>query len=320
MPRLQQDQIAFASLVRALGGELYDGGRRALAPAPGHSAADRSVSLLLREGRVVVHSFGGGDWREVLDDLRDRGWIDARNRLLDGGGSRSFPAAPPEATRAERITAARRLWDAGTPITSDSPASRHMTRRGVDPALDEMGALRAHAAAPAAVYRDRGPRRPALLAAVHAAEGDLVAVEITYLDRWGRRSTLARPSRKIVGVLPAGCAVRLSSAAPELVVGEGLFTTLSAMKRFGLPGWALLSTSNLRRWRPPAEVRSLLIAGDRGDDGERSAFALRAAVGARGVRADVALPPEGYGDWNDLDQEEDGRKGGVGRPVRRGGP
>ena len=41
-------------LARAFGGEAYDGGRRALIPAPGHGAADRSVSLRLAEGRVLA--------------------------------------------------------------------------------------------------------------------------------------------------------------------------------------------------------------------------------------------------------------------------
>ena len=53
-----------------------------------------------------------------------------------------------------------------------------------------------------------------------------------------------------------------------MLVGEGVFTTLSATERFGLPGWALLSTRNLRAWSPPEGVRSILIAADRGKDGE----------------------------------------------------
>ena len=127
-------------------------------------------------------------------------------------------------------------------------------------------------------------------------------------------------ARKAVGVLPPGCAVRFSAAAPDLLVAEGVFTTLSAMRRFQLPGWALLSTGNLRRWTPPEGVRRVLIAGDRGPDGERSAEALRLALCAAGVDATVRLPPPGFGDWNDLDQSEGGRKGGRGRPARGGGP
>ncbi|MDZ4375340.1 MAG: hypothetical protein U1C74_28490, partial [Phenylobacterium sp.] len=86
MPAPSRGAPSLLPLARAFGGDVYAGGRRALLPAPGHSCADRSVSLWLQAGRVVVHSFGAGDWREVLDDLRARGWIDTQNRLLHGGG------------------------------------------------------------------------------------------------------------------------------------------------------------------------------------------------------------------------------------------
>jgi len=39
--------MSLREIVRVLGGDLYDGGRRANVPAPKHSRADRSVSLLL---------------------------------------------------------------------------------------------------------------------------------------------------------------------------------------------------------------------------------------------------------------------------------
>jgi hypothetical protein len=308
-----------ARLARALGGEVYAGGRRATVPAPGHTAADRSVSLRVVGDRLLVHSFGAADWREVLDDLRARGWIDGENRLLDGGAPVAAQPAP-DPTGAERIAAAMRLWEEARPIRDRDPAARYARRRGVDLALDAAGALRSHALAPASVYRWRGPRRPALLAAVRDAGGALTAVEVTYLDAQGRRCALARPARKAVGVLPPGSAVRFTPAAAEMLVAEGIFTTLSAMRRFALPGWALLSTGNLRGWRAPEGVTRVLIAGDRGADGERSAFALRRALRSAGVAAEVALPPAGHGDWNDLDQEEAERKGRFGRPARRGGP
>ena len=140
--------------------------------------------------------------------------------------------------------------------------------------------------------------------AVRDVAGVLTAVEITYLDQLGRRSASAQPSRKIIGVLPAGCAVRLCPEAEAMVVGEGVFTVLSAMRRFALPGWALLSAGNLQRWRPPESVRRLLIAADRGAVGEQAATELHAAAKTAGLNASIALPPEGRGDWNDLDQEE----------------
>jgi putative DNA primase/helicase len=108
--------MSLRPIVQALGGDLYGGGRRANVPAPGHSAADRSVSLLWREGRVIVHSFGGADWREVLDDLRRRGLIGADNRL---GGSRTLEHGLPEISAADRLAAARRLWAAARPLDGE---------------------------------------------------------------------------------------------------------------------------------------------------------------------------------------------------------
>lgn len=311
MSSLAHTSTSLAALAAALGGETYAGGRSALVPAPGHSAQDRSVSLRLVDGRLLVHCFGGADWREVLDDLRNRGLIDADNRLTGAApGGRSGQPPAPEPSRAERIAAAAGLWAEGAEVTPGDPAGRYLARRGVAEVGAGVASLRAHGAAPAGVYRRRGPYRPALLAGVQDRVGALTAVEVTYLDNLGRRSRLARPPRKLVGALPPGSAVRLAPPAEAMLVGEGVFTTLSAMRRFDLPGWALLSTSNLRRWTPPAGVRRVLIAGDRGADGERSAGILQAVLRATGVVAEVALPPAGYGDWNDPDQEEVRRKGG----------
>ena len=61
--------MSLRPIVNAFGGDLYQGGARASVPAPGHSAEDRSVSLLLEGDRVVVHTFGDGDWKGVLDFL-----------------------------------------------------------------------------------------------------------------------------------------------------------------------------------------------------------------------------------------------------------
>jgi putative DNA primase/helicase len=150
-----------------------------------------------------------------------------------------------------------------------------------------------------AAYRQSGYRRPALLAGIQAADGRYTAVEVTYLAPNGRRADDLRLSRKTVGPFPGGCAVRLDPAAPEMLVAEGVFSTLSATERFALPGWALMSTRNLRVWTPPEGVRSVLIAGDRGKDGEASANRLKERLIEAGVAAAVALPPEPWGDWNE---------------------
>lgn len=310
--------MSLHAIVRALGGDLYDRGRRGNIPAPGHSRHDRSVSLLLEGDRVVVHTFGGGDWRDVLDHLRGLGLIDGANAPLSVGGA-ARRAAPAPATRLERRDAALRLWDAGRAIVG-TPSERYCRLRGVLGRLPGPEVLRHGAETPVSAYRRGGYARPALLAAIHTADGVLTAVEVTYLTPQGRRATDLRLGRKTVGVAPSGCAIRLDPVGERMLVAEGVFTTRSASEWFGLPGWALGSTRNLRVWRPPAGVRSVLIAADRGQDGEASAEMLRAGLARDGVAASVVLPPGSFGDWNEWAVAEglgpragEGREGGSGR-------
>ena len=304
--------MSLAPLVRLLGGELYDHGRRASVPGPGHSAHDRSVSLWLQDGRVVVHSFGRSTWREVLDDLRRRGLVDGSGRPASSVAvlGRCAPVRP---DAGERVRMARGLWDEAAPLTRQV-SLLHVRRRAIRRPGPVSPALRHHPGAPSAVYAGLGLRRPALLAAVSDRRGALCAVELTYLDPNGDPAHGVRIPRKVIGALPTACAVRLDPAAEELLVGEGVFTTLSASTRFALPGWALLSTRNLRTWSAPEGVRSVLIAADRGAEGERSAAMLAARLGAEGVRTRVALPPQPAGDWNDLDTQT-----GRSREERGGG-
>ena len=288
--------MSLRAIVRAVGGDLYDRGRRANIPAPGHSRQDRSVSLLERDGRVVVHTFGDSDWRTVRDDLRTRGLLTAETV----SAARSNPIDD-DAGRRRRRAVAQGLWDAGRPIAG-ALAERHCRLRGVEGPLPGGEALRHHGLAPLSAYRPGPATRPALLAGIRDPHGEVAGVEITYLGSGGQIAPGLRLARKTVGLVPPSSAVRLDPAAEAMLVAEGVFTTLSARRRFGLPAWALLSTSNLRSWRPPSGVTSILVAADRGADGEASARMLVRALIDLGLAAKLALPPEPFGDWNELDQ------------------
>lgn len=72
--------MSLRHIVKVLGGDLYDGGARANIPAPGHSVGDRSVSLLLKDGRVYVHTFSSQTPR--ADDPSSRRRCARRGRTL----------------------------------------------------------------------------------------------------------------------------------------------------------------------------------------------------------------------------------------------
>ncbi|MET3836208.1 hypothetical protein ABIB58_001549 [Brevundimonas sp. UYEF29] len=281
-------------IVAALGGDLYQSGLRANVPAPGHSQADRSVSLLLSQGRVIIHGFGAADWRAIRDHLRSSGFIDDTGRLTGAGRA---PVSAPAPDRRRRIETASRLWHDARPLSPSDPASLYLRRRAVhggDGALD----LRFHPAVPVSIYRPGGRTRPALVARIVAADGGLTAVEVTYLEPNGLGVVGLAVPRKTVGVVPPSAAVRLSPAAEEMLVGEGVVTTLSAIDRFRLPGWALMSANNLAAWTPPPDVRRVLVAADRGMVGEDAAARLSHRLRTLGIQVRVWCPNPPFEDWN----------------------
>jgi hypothetical protein len=293
--------MSLRPIVQALGGDLYDRGQRANIPAPGHSAADRSVSLLLKEGRIIVHTFGDGDWRAVLDHLRGEGLVDAHNAPTTLSQTRRASAAGNAGTTIERLNAARRIWEAGKAV-ADTLSERHCRLRAITRDLPGPQLLRHCGHAPVSAYAaESRHHRPALLVGVSDATGAFTAVELTYLAPNAHRAADLRLNRKTVGAVPAGAAVRIDEAAPEMLVAEGVFTTLSAGERFSLPAWSLMSTRNLRSWVAPPGVRSVLIAADRGLDGAASAQVLAARLQRQGVAARIEFPPEPFGDWNDVE-------------------
>lgn len=319
MTRIQDPSRSLRAIVVALGGELQPGGRSANVAAPGHSAADRSVSLLLDGDRLVIHGFGSTDWREVRAHLHGLGLIDAGGRLSGAAASTGSERAPPQKPPPlVRIAAAQALWAEALPPAEGDLCYRYFRLRGL-----RLGSapsdLRRHPAAPVSVFRPNSLTCPALVAAIRTPDGAISAVEIAYLDPDGRAARRLRLPRKTVGSAPPGVAVRLSPPQAGMVVGEGIVTTLSAMARFDLPGWALLSAGNLARWSAPPGVQRILIAGDRGRAGEAAASELRRRLRVAGLVAEVRTPPAPFGDWNEAAVAEgEEKEGRSGAPARRG--
>ncbi len=107
-----------------------------------------------------------------------------------------------------------------------------------------------------------------------------------------------------------------------MLIGEGVITTLSAIDRFRLPGWALMSANNLAAWTPPPELRRLLIAADRGAVGEGAAARLRDRLSAAGLEVRIAWPDPPFDDWNAVARSlaKEGSEGGGGRRSGGDGP
>jgi putative DNA primase/helicase len=109
----------------------------------------------------------------------------------------------------------------------------------------------------------------------------------------------AEPGKKMLGAV-AGGAVQLAPIGPDGHIGiaEGLETSLAVTQLFGVPCWASLSTSGMKLWNPPANVRRVTIFADAGEPGIAAANALADRLRAAGIECDIRVPMHGD-DFND---------------------
>lgn len=281
MPRLER-------IVSELGGLVYDAGRRALIPGPGHGAADRSVSLIeTDEGRILVHCFSpADDWRAVRDALRARGLLDASVDPSEQAVVRPTPDVLHEDKRAR----AERFWNESRALRF-TPALAYLQRRRIaDPASAE---LRFH---PRMTSIDDRMRRPALMAAIRDRDGALQGVQATLLTAYGAAKANVETPRRVIGKLVGG-AVRLTPIADILIIAEGVESALSASQGIDAPAWAALTAYNLSQFDPPAEVRLLIAAPDNDAAGLNALAVLRERLSHR-IEIEHAPPPAGLNDWN----------------------
>jgi phage/plasmid primase-like uncharacterized protein len=171
---------------------------------------------------------------------------------------------------------------------------------------------------PYAPHRDQRSY-PAMIAPVVNAAGDPVGVHLTYLAPGGNgkypfaAKSMQRECRGPIrggGVRPADVSRSVSSVnTPQLLVAEGIETTLSCMQLFGIPSWAALSAPGVAALELPPEIKSVVIACDN-DINNASHHAATAAYYrwvAERRAVQLIMPPMPGTDFNDVLTERGGR-------------
>jgi putative DNA primase/helicase len=248
----------------------------------GKGRGDHNPSLSISDGddgALLLFCFAGCTFEDIIDALDRRGLVENDRE-------------PQEARVAEvaHLPSAEALmiWRAAVPLTG-TIAAEYLDRRGI-------------AAQPASL-RCR-LERPALIAAVQAPDGKIIAIQQTRLTSQGEKI-----SRLTTGNLGAG-AVRLGPASEAIGLAEGVETALSAMEMTGIVTWASLGAHRLQKVVLPDCVKAVHIFVDNDEPGRTAA--RRAADVHTAMRRTVYLrsPPDQCGDWNDflnLIADRDGR-------------
>jgi putative DNA primase/helicase len=272
-------------IAEALGGAPGRAGWTCCCPAH----PDSTPSLLVgdRGGRVTVYCHAGCTRVAIIATLRQRGlWLRSRGRRnrLDADAPEPARKAPNDPLRP---------WRMARPIIRGSLLDVYFKTRAITLTDDETAALRF---APNLFHWPTKTWRPALVALVRLADGTELAGHQTFLAHDGHgKAAIARPRLFPAGSKPEGGGVWFGAIDPaqEFLVGEGIESTLSAMRLTrAAAGCAALSTRGIRRLILPAEVMRVRVFADRDakDQGFNAARVACARWRAEGREVRVTLP------------------------------
>ncbi|MGE3993213.1 DUF7146 domain-containing protein [Pseudorhodoplanes sp.] len=208
-------------------------------------------------------------------------------------------AKPPDTPeqKAEKQARALRLWGEAVPA-GGTIVERYLRSREL---LIVPDCLRFH---PKLYHFGAKAELPAMIAARCDVKGDVIAIHRTWLRGDGSGKAAVEPQRADLGPV-RGTAIRLSPVASEMLIGEGIETTLAAMRLSGKPGWAAGSAGMMKEMQLPPEVRVLRLLVDVNDEGagERETAEAKARFVSEGRTVIRVRPPHG-GDFNDTLMEE----------------
>lgn len=253
-----------AEIARALGGAKRNG-RGWVARCCCHE--DKSPSLSLGDGasRLLVHCFAGCDVRDILAELRRRGWIEDVRRN-SRRVRRARPAPIPKQTEPDRSSHfAGTIWrEAVDP--RGTFAEKYLNGRGLKLDDDLCGALRFHGRCPFGKGEDGATIYvPALIAAFRPFRNDDESAPPAAIHRIALNPDGSRIAKMMLGPV-GGCAVKLDPddvVEHGLGICEGIETGLAIRATGWRPVWALGSAGAIRTLAPIPGIEALTIFADR---------------------------------------------------------
>jgi putative DNA primase/helicase len=281
------------TIANALGGDVI--GRDSVsAPGPGHSRADRSLSIKL-DSRApdgfVVFSHAGDDPMACRDYVRERLGLGPWQRGKGRRTSLNVIDPGPDPDQEKRRAWALQIWsESRNPIGS---IVEHYLRehRGLELSADIVGnVIRYHGA----LFFDHGSRLPGMVCLLRdIATDEPSGIHRTFLDR----KTAEKIDRKMLGIAK-NAAIKLDPIGSSLTIGEGVETVLSGRMAGFCPAWALGSSGAVRGFPVLKGLTEITILEENDPTSQRDVETCGRRYVAAGKPVNIVTPDIGN-DLND---------------------
>ncbi len=287
-------------ITQSLGGSWH--GRYGLVPGPGHSQNDRSLQITDgANGRIIVNSFAGDDWRQC------RAYIASLGFKIDGNRDCKYrhDVIDRNRTKAEdkkKSEYALKIY-AQCQSAAGSPVEIYLHSRGV--ALPADAPIFYHPACP-----NKKMRLPAMVCPITNIDTqEVIGLHRTFIrpDGSGKADIPKKDQKKMLGFSKGGV-IRLSPqehVTNGLGITEGIEDGLSILGIGWSPVWVALNSKGIEKIPVIAGVDSLTIFADHDTpkkDGSRpgqdSALKCARRWSQAGREVTIYTPNKRGADWN----------------------
>lgn len=287
------------SIARSLGKPSRNG-RGWVCRCPAHDDHAPSFSIRLGEhNNLLIFCHAGCSFQDLLSSLKRKGLVPHGKKASYSKEHQTIlPKKTKETGTLQRSEYARNLWQQAFPAQGTLAEKYLFLRIGqyllsIPPTIKYRASLK---------HTPTGDFYPCMLSAVtRYPEKKVIAVHRTFLSEDGTAKAPVENPKLLLGNARGG-AVRLAPATEELIVAEGIETSLTLQIMLQKPAWAALSSSNMSNLvLPPLPLANILYIGQDNDRaGRKGARELANKAWAEGRTVHILQPPHELNDFNDL--------------------
>lgn len=246
-------------------------------------------------GSYICGQCGAGNGFDLAMNVLGSSFVEIAKQVDDLVGNVKADAIRKPLDEAKRVELLNNLWGQSKLLVRGDLVCRYLAARGIVLA-ERIEALRFHPRCRA----PNGSEHPAMLAMVSNPDGTPVTLHRTFLGD-GCKADMDEPRALMPGPVPDGAAIQLSAPFEIMGIAEGIETALAASKKFGIPVWAAINSTMLKKWEPPAIAKEIVVFGDNDPKfgGAAAAYTLAHRLAVKGKAVTVEIPQTRGHDWAD---------------------